>query len=513
MSSRPMGEGLESKTLLSDVLGWSGGSGVTQNSQITPANISQLTQQYADVVDAEIVAEPLVASVDVTVGPDRGVQSVAFVATLNNSLYAFNLTTGQPVWHTSLLSSSESALPPSERSFQGSGIVGTPVIDPSTNSIFLVSSESYVVGNVTHYVKTLDAIDMSNGSARAGSPAVIADTGYLNGKPVSFSGPSVRGTGAGSVRGRVNFNVLREMQRPGLTIDGNNVLMAFGSASGIKPYYHGWILAFDRNSLQPTGVFNDTPNGNNGGVWNTGNPIQVDSQGDLYTATGNGTFDAQLNGKGFPSRGDFGDSVLKLALDPGYKGPNGTGIRVVDYFTPRDQATLDKHDEDLASSGVLLLPDGSGGPTHPNLLLASGKQGTVYVINRSNMGHFHPRSDNVVEEIPHAVTSSFDTPAYYLNTVYYAGVGDVLKSFSSGKRAFSANGPGAQFVSLPRRKSSRFVRRRAEWRRLGDLGPGSVDRIQRHGSEQRIVVNEPARILPVFDSGCDRRRPCRDRSW
>ena len=189
MSSRPMGEGLESKTLLSDVLGWSGGSGVTQNSQITPANISQLTQQYADVVDAEIVAEPLVASVDVTVGPDRGVQSVAFVATLNNSLYAFNLTTGQPVWHTSLLSSSESALPPSERSFQGSGIVGTPVIDPSTNSIYLVSSESYVAGNVTHYIKTLDAIDMSDGSERAGSPAVIADTGYLDGKPVSFSWP------------------------------------------------------------------------------------------------------------------------------------------------------------------------------------------------------------------------------------------------------------------------------------------------------------------------------------
>ena len=164
----------------------------------------------------------------------------------------------------------------------------------------------------------------------------------------------------------------------------------------LQPYYHGWILAYNKNSLQPTGVFNDTPNGHNGGIWNDGNPIQVDSQGYLYTATGNGTFDARLNRKGFPSRGDYGDSVLKLALDPGYKGPNGTGIRVVDYFTPHDQAKLDKYDEDLASSGVLILPDGSGGPKHPNLLLASGKLGTLYVINRNKMGHFHSRSDKVV---------------------------------------------------------------------------------------------------------------------
>ncbi len=411
------------------MLGWTGGNGGTQNSLITPANISQLTQQYADVVDGAIVAEPLVASVNVTVGPNPGMQSLVFVATQHDSLYAFNVTTGQLAWHTSFLLPGATALPPSELDFQGSGIIGTPVIDASTNSLYVVSSESYAAGDVTHYVKTLHAIDMSDGMERSGSPAVIADTGYVGNTAVSFAGPSVRGTGAGSVRGRVHFNVLREMQRPGLTIDGNNVLIGFGSAYGVQPYYHGWLLAYDKNSLQPTGVFNVTPNGHNGGIWNDGNPIQVDSQGYVYTATGNGTFDAALNGSGFPSRGDFGDSVLKLKLEPGYKGPNGTGIRVVDYFTPHNQAILDKYDEDLASSGVLILPDGSDGPKHPNLLIASGKLGTLYVINRNDMGHFHPQSDKVVEEIPHGITSSFDTPAYYLNTVYYAGAGDVLRSF------------------------------------------------------------------------------------
>jgi hypothetical protein len=448
-SCRPNGEDLESKTLLSDVLGWSGGKGVTQNSLITPANISTLTRQYADVVDSQIIAEPLVASVNVTVGPSLGVQSLVFVATQSNSLYAFNVTTGQLAWHTSLLTPSATALPPSERNFQGSGIVGTPVIDLATNSIDLVSSESYVAGGVTHYTKSVHAIDMSDGSERSGSPAVIADTGYVKGKAVSFTGPSVRGIGAGSVRGRVKFNVLREMQRPGLTIDGNDVVIAFGSASGIKPYYHGWILAYDKNTLQPTGVFNDTPNGHNGGVWNTGNPIQVDSQGFLYTATGNGTFDAKLDGKGFPSRGDFGDSVLELAFDPGYKGPTGTGIRVVDYFTPHNQAKLDKTDGDLASSGVLILPDGAGGPTHPNLLIASGKSGTLYVINRNKMGRFSQRSDNIVEEVRHAITSSFDTPAFYLNTVYYAGAGDVLEAFNVVNGRLIKMGQAPNSLSYP----------------------------------------------------------------
>jgi outer membrane protein assembly factor BamB len=428
-SYRPLGEGLESKALLSNVLGWNGGSGGTQNSPITSANISQLTQQYTDVVDGAIIAEPLVATVNITVGPTQGTQSVVFVATQHDSLYAFNATTGQLAWHTSFLTPSEMTLPLSEQAFQGSGIVGTPAIELSTNSIYLVSSECYVVGNVTHYTKTLHAIDMSNGTERAGSPAVIADTGYVGNTAVSFAGPVVRGRGAGSVRGRIHFNVLREMQRPGLTIDGNNLVFGFGSAFGVAPYYHGWILAFNKSSLQPTGVFNDTPNGHNGGIWNDGNPIQVDSQGFLYTATGNGTFDAKLNARGFPSRGDFGDTVLKLALKPRYKGPNGTGIRVVDYFTPHNQAKLDKYDEDLASSGVLILPDGLGGRKHPNLLLASGKLGTLYVINRNNMGHFRVQSDKIVEEMRDAITSSFDTPAYSQNTVYYAGAGDVLKSF------------------------------------------------------------------------------------
>jgi hypothetical protein len=296
---------------------------------------------------------------------------------------------------------------------------------------------------VTYYSKTLHAVDMSNGTEQPGSPVVIADTGYnAQGTAVDLNGPSVKGTGAGSVGGQVYFYVQRQLQRVALSIVGNNLVLGFGSFGDLPPE-HGWILTYNINSLQLTGVFNDTPNGSYGGIWNSGAPIQIDSQGYLYTETGNGTFATKHNRAGLPIGGDYGDSVLKLAIDPGYSGPNGTGIRVVDYFTPHNELMLEKQDLDPASSGVLILPDGAGGRAHPDLLLASGKSGTIYVINRNNMGHFHRSSDEIVQELNGAITGSFDTPAYFDNTIYYAGINDALKSFSlvKGRLVKTAQAP------------------------------------------------------------------------
>jgi hypothetical protein len=242
----------------------------------------------------------------------------------------------------------------------------------------------------------------------------------------------------------VYFYVERQLQRVALSLVGNNLVLGFGSF-GDAPPEHGWILTYDKSSLQMTGLFNDTPNGSDGGIWNSGSPIQTDSQGFLYTETGNGTFDTRLNRNGFPSRGDYGDSVLKLAIVPGYVGPNGTGIRVVDYFAPRKEIKLSNLDIDLGSSGVLILPDGWGGPRHPNLLLASGKSGTIYVVNRNHMGFYHRTYDAGVQQLAGVITSSFDTPAFFNNTVYYAGVSDLLKSFNlvNGKLVKTGQAPNA----------------------------------------------------------------------
>jgi hypothetical protein len=435
--------------LLSGALGWSGGGVGNPNSLITPANIASLNQQYSPVLDGLILAEPVTAKVDVTVGPDQGIHDVVFVATEQDSLYAFNVTTGQLDWHTSFLAPGETPLLYSVTQSSANGITGTPVIDPATNTLYLVTTESYVVDNVTYYSKTLHAVDLSDGAEQPGSPVVIATTGYnAQGKVVDLDGPSVKGTGAGSIGGRVYFYVQRELQRVALSIVGNSLILGFGSYGDVPPE-HGWILTYDIQSLQLTGVFNDTPNGSDGGIWNSGGPIQTDSQGYLYTETGNGTFDTKLNRAGFPSRGDYGDSVLKLKIDPGFTGPNGTGIRVVDYFTPHNQAALANSDGDLASSGVLILPNGSGGRAHPNLLLASGKKGVIYIINRNNMGHFRKTADHIVQELNGAITGSFDTPAYFNNTIYYAGIDDSLKAFNLVKGKLVKTGHSSNTIPWP----------------------------------------------------------------
>ncbi len=446
---RPSGEALESKALLSAVLGWGGGNGGgNPDSLITPANASNLTEQFSHVLDNIILPAPVSATVNVTVGPDQGSQNLVFVATANDSLYAFNTATGQLAWQTNFLKPGESILPMSLIGTGVNGTTSTPLIDPSTNTIYLTTTESYGVGRVAHFTKTLHAVDMSDGQEMPGSPVVIADTGYKNGKAVSFFGPSVKGTGAGSVHGRVRFYVPRQLQRPGLSFDGNSLLIAFGSYGDIPPF-HGWILAYNKSTLQPTGVFNDSPNGSDGGIWNSGDPIQVDAQGYLYTETGNGTFDTTQNRAGLPSRGDYGDSVLKLALIPGYKGPNGTGFKVVDYFTPNNQEKLEKTDGDLASSGVLILPDGLGGPAHPDLLLASGKSGTVYVLDRNEMGHYHRGSNHIVQTLTGVIGGSFDTPAIFNNTIYYAGVNDAVKSFTLENGVLVQTGQSTNSLPFP----------------------------------------------------------------
>ena len=281
-------------------------------------------------------------------------------------------------------------------------------------------------------------------------------------------------------------------------------MIAFGSYGDVAPF-HGWILAYNKTTLQPTGVFNDTPNGSDGGIWNSGSPIQVDSQGFLYTETGNGTFDTTHNRAGLPSRGDYGDTVLK-SLIPGYQGPNGTGFKVVDYFMPSNQAKLEKNDGDLASSDVLILPDGMGGPKHPNLLLASGKSGTVYVINRNDLGHYDRATNHIVQTLPNLIGGSYDTPAIFNNTIYYAACRRSREVVHDQERPSGANRAVHQHTSLARCQPCDLVRRHNERHRLGGFRLGRADRVRRHEFEQDLVASSPARLLTFRHSNDHERR-------
>jgi hypothetical protein len=315
------------------------------------------------------------------------------------------------------------------------GITSTPVIDPNTGTIYVLAVTKEVIdGDTPHYIQRLHAVSLSDGSEKFGGPATIADTQFDGSTYTLNSGPSVQGTGDGAdSNGTIVFNVARELQRTALTLAGGRVYIATASYSDHTPY-HGWILGYDASTLALDAVFNDTPNGTAGGIWESGGGLAVDSAGALYFETGNGTFDTTFDTNGFPINADYGDSFVKLVVDPNSTADNpnanGWGLKVVDYFTPYNQDQLQQLDHDLGSGGPVLLPDAVGSTNHPHLLVGASKEGTIYLIDRDNMGQFNPNSDNVVQSLVAVIGPAFDTPAYYQNALYYAGVNDHAQRFT-----------------------------------------------------------------------------------
>jgi hypothetical protein len=357
-------------------------------SLLTPANVNanQFGQLFSDPVDGNVYAQPLYLA-NVTI-PGRGVHNVVFVATEHDSVYAFDAdsNTGAnaaPLWHTSFLNPSAEVLAgPAIGNFPEVGITGTPVIDASTGTLYVVATTQE--NGVT--VQRLHALDVATGQEKFGGSVVIA--------------ASVPGVGTGNDgRGHVPFEPAIQLQRSALLLLNAVVYIAWASFGDQGPF-HGWVIGYDAKTLKQVAAFNTTPNGEEGGIWMSGGGLSADANGNIYLATGNGTFD--------PKTGGYGDSVLKLATT--------NGLTVADYFTPFNQNTLALTDTDLGSGGVLLLPD-QPGPV-PHELLVTGKAGTMYVLNRDNLGKYHADFDSVVQELPNPKLAGFNTPAVVNNSVY-----------------------------------------------------------------------------------------------
>jgi hypothetical protein len=404
-------------------------------------------------LDGQVYAQPLfVAGLNVT---GQGVHDVVFVVTENDSLYAIDADAGQQLYKVSLLTGLAGAtvtpVPSADTNTSDInptiGITSTPVIDASTGTIYVLAKTKEVLNGVNHYVQRLHALSLADGSEKFGGPAVIADTSFDGTNYTYNSGPSVNGTGDGNVGGVVSFNALRQHQRSALTLVNGLIYIAWASHGDNGPY-HGWVLAYDASNLQLKGVFNDTPNAlsgssSEGGIWQSGGRLAADAQGAIYFETGNGAFDETLDANGFPANGDYADSFVKLVVDPTTTSTNqninGWGLKVADYFTPKNELSLSQADADLGSGGVLLLPDALGSITHPHLLVGAGKQGIIYLIDRDNMGKFNASTDNVVQEVSGQIGGAFDTPSYFNNSIYYGATGDSVKAFSiaNGSAALS----------------------------------------------------------------------------
>ena len=281
------------------------------------------------------------------------------------------------------------------------GITGTPVIDSSTNTLYVVAKTKE---GTSTYVQRLHALDLATGAEKLGGPVVIQ--------------ASVTGTGLGTTGNTVPFSPLHENQRTALLLYNGVIYMGFGSHGDNEPY-HGWLLGYNKTTLQQVLAFNSTPNQEGGGIWLSGGGIVVDSSGNLFFATGDGEFTANTGGV------DYGDSFLRFSPT----GPNGS---VADYFTPHDEGTLNTNNLDLDAGGMILLPDQPG--THPHLLVSAGKNGSIYLVDRDNMTKFHTADQNpqtLVNIFPFGtpLPGNYSSPVYFNGAVYFGPVADVLQVF------------------------------------------------------------------------------------
>jgi hypothetical protein len=310
----------------------------------------------------------------------NGVHNLVVVATVNDSVYAYDAddpSVTAPYWTRSFVNppsvvsprntdlSAIGACGGNYQDFSGSfGIVGTPVIAPAAGTLYLVARTKETSGGVTTFFQRLHALDLGTGAERSNSPVIITAT--------------YPGTGSGSLGGLITFDPERQNQRPGLALVNGTVFISWSSHCDLGPY-HGWVLGYDATSLQRVVVYNDTPNGSNGGIWMSGQAPAADDQGNLYLSTGNGTVDTA----GAINRGE---SFLKLTR-------SGATLLVTSWFTPQNWPVLEAGDVDLGSGGMLLVPG-------TNLAFSGGKEGVVHLVNRDNMGGLSavPGDPNIVQE-------------------------------------------------------------------------------------------------------------------
>jgi hypothetical protein len=395
-------------------------------SKLTPANVNsnQFGKIFSFPVDGEMYAQPLYVPNVST--PGRGAHNVVYAATEHDSVYAFDAdgATMTALWQRSFIDPAAGITTVSDSDFPQQyddiapeiGITGTPVIDSSSGTLYVVA-KTKEGGN---FVQRLHALDISTGAEKFGGPITIQ---------ASVRGAGVRNDG----NGNVVFDPLINLQRAGLLLAGGTVYVAFGSHGDFDPF-NGWILGYDAHSLKQVIAYAPDADGAGGSVWQSGGGPATDDAGNIYVQVANGLFDAANGGR------DYGDSALKLQ-------PAGNTFNVVDYFTPFDQQNLNDLDHDLGAGGVVLVPDQPGSPSH--LLLASNKEGKLYVINRDAMGHFHAGSDNQILQTIQLAGGIFSTPAAWQDRVYVSAVNDSLKSYTVNQGHLTLASDTGQVLGFP----------------------------------------------------------------
>lgn len=371
---------------------------------LMPSNVNsnQFGKLVSYPVDGQIYGQPLYMP---QLKMPSGTHDVVFVATQNNSVYAFDAdatsANSTTFWHVNIgapVGAYDSAGP-----WPYVGILSTPVIDATTNTMYLVA---HVNGQTPWY--QLHALDVTTGADKV-SPVPVSG---------SYNGDNI-GNGC--------------YQRMGLALDPvtNWVYVAIGSCP------HGWILAYDKSSLAQKGIFESTNGAQGGAFWSSGEaPAIDDATGDLYVMSGTDAGDEKwITGNTMVG---YNDAFLRL--DP-------KTLSVLDYFAPDDNYTLAVNDVDLGAGGNILVP---GSSSDPHITLGGGKDGNIFVVNRDSMGGFNDSSNKVLQTV-HTGTQQynniFDTPVYWNGNIFYHSNADVLRAFSWNAGAAAGQQLSAQPTS------------------------------------------------------------------
>lgn len=379
-----------------------------QETILTPSNVvfTKFGKLFSQPVDGAIVGQALyLPAVSI---PGKGTHNVVYAATMNDTVYAFDAdnnsgTNASPLWKKRVLPSGATPVPISVQGGGGGtawtevGVVSTPVID-STTGILYVIAKDYLNGVASN---RLHGLNVATGAEKF-TPIPIAASFTSGGKTYVF-------------------NNLTQVNRPALLLANGILYIAFGSNSG-NGNEQGWVLAYSAATSTSIpkfrGAFDDEPGACCAAIWQTGGGLSADSAGFVYAEAGEGTVTAGTR---------LGASVFKLRL-------TSSGLQLADWFTPYNWRYIFQHDQDLTTS-TLILPDQSG--AHPHLAIACGKAGTIYVLDRNNMGHLCTTctagDTQIVQELSGAlagVGGIIESFAYWNGTVYTFGPGLPIKAWT-----------------------------------------------------------------------------------
>jgi hypothetical protein len=253
----------------------------------------------------------------------------------------------------------------------------------------------------------LHALDLSTLKDKAGSPITVSATHTLAG-------------GAA-----FNFDATVQRQRSALLQANGNIYAAFASFCDFKAdKSRGWVLGWNVGTLAPLAAneLTDTLVTPSpfylSSIWMSGFGVAADLGGDLFFVTGNSDFGKNT----YTGTTNIQESVVKMRADLS---------QVLDLFTPSNVFDpLNKHDIDYGSGGVLVLPDQPGNV--PQLAVAAGKDGRLFVLNRSSMGGFH--NPDIPKNV--GIGPCWCGPSYYKGS---DGIGRVVSSGGFQARTWKVN--------------------------------------------------------------------------